>query len=71
MCFFSIRFSRQLIGGLTKLARSGLWKASFKVLRVEQALNARKVAAARENGEVTWLNLFVSVVECIQVAAEG
>lgn len=44
--------SRQLIGGLTKLAKSGLWKASFKVLRVEQALNARKAAAARENGEV-------------------
>ncbi|CAM9509758.1 unnamed protein product [Ectocarpus sp. 4 AP-2014] len=44
-------YSRQLIGGLTKLARNGLWKASFKVLRVEQALNARKVSAAQANGE--------------------
>lgn len=48
-----VSFSRQLIGRLTKLARSGLWKASFKVLRVEQALNARKAAVARENGEVS------------------
>lgn len=44
--------SRQLIGRLNKLARSGLWKASFKVFRVEQALHARKVAAAREMGQV-------------------
>ncbi|CAM9618565.1 unnamed protein product [Scytosiphon promiscuus] len=44
-------YSRQLIGGLTKLSRSGLWKASFKVLRVEQALNARKASIAQENGQ--------------------
>lgn len=51
--FMAPNDSRQLIGRLTKLARSGLWKASFKVLRVEQALNTRKAAAAREKGEVT------------------